>query len=124
MDMSEENKHIPELRNLTEAEQKAMKLTHYDLRLPNTLTKDQREFIVNMARSVAKNEPFVVIRHDALRYLLRMTMLYRNLLFEVDEDKRWSVSDESIFETLTSEFKPFVDWLQREFKITIEDWER
>ena len=122
--MSEKNNHIPELRTLTEAEQKHMKTTHYTLHLPNTMTKQQLEFITNMARSVMNNEPFVVIKHEALRFLLRMTMLYRNLLFEVDEGKRWSIGDENLFETLTAEFKPFVEWLQREFKIKIEEWER
>ena len=122
--MTEDNNHIPELRSLTKKEQESMKITHYDLCLPNTLTKQQGDFIVNMARSVANNEPFVVIKHEALRYLLRLSMLYRNLLFEVDESKRWNINDENMFETLTSEFKPFVDWLQKEFKIEIEEWER
>ena len=122
--MSEDNQHIPELRSLSEDEQKHMKTTHYTMHLPNTLTKQQLEFITNMAKSVIENEPFVVIKHEALRFLLRLSMLYRNLLFEVDEDKRWTVSDENMFETLLAEFKPFVDWLQAEFKIKVEEWER
>jgi len=118
------NNHSPELRNLTEEEQKAMKLTHYTLHLPATLTKQQRKFIVNMSKSVINNEPFVVIREDALRFLLRLGMLYRNILFEVDEGKRWNNSDENLFETLMGEFKPMIEWLQKKFKIKVEEWER
>lgn len=122
--MTENNKYIPELRNLTEEEQKSMKVNHYTLRLPNTLTKPQLEFIINTARSVANNEPFVIIKHEALRFVLQKTIQYRNILFEFDEDKRWTIQDENFFETLQSEFKDFIDWLQKEYKIKVEEWDK
>lgn len=122
--MNEENNNkTPEIRSLTEKEMESMKTTHYQLHLPNTLTKEQLTFIRNMAISIINNEPFVVIKEQALRFLFKLAVQYQNILFEFDEGKRWSVSDENMLETLSDQFQGFIDYLQEQYKLKIMERE-
>ena len=105
------------LENLSDEEKEKLRVNHYTLHLPASLTKEQLVFIQKMAKSVINNEPFLVIKETYLQFLLRMGMEYRNALIEFDESRRWSEDNEINMNILLTEFKPMADWIIEQYKI-------
>ena len=107
------------LENLTDAQKAKMKVTHYTMHLPASISKEQYEFIQGIAQCVLRNEPIVTIDERALQYALRIIMLYRNVLMEFDEGNRWKPEDETMFRVLYEEFKGMAEYIQKEHRITV-----
>jgi hypothetical protein len=115
----EEKKQAINVQNLTDAQKEHMSVKHYTLHLPATLHPQQLQAIEAMARSIINNEPFVNIHFDALKKLIKYTMLYRNVLFEVDEGKRWSLTDEGFFIELLEDYGPLAEAIKKESRIDV-----
>ena len=113
-----------ELRDLTDKQKKAMKVRHYMLHLPPTMTQEQYKYIAGIARSVINNEPFTFVHEKAMQFLLRMAYHYRNVLTEFDEQDRWSDEDESTLNKISLEFKPILEYLVEEFKLDVSKFRR
>lgn len=111
------------LKELTEAQQEKMKVQHYDLHLPATMTKEQLEFIMKIAKAVEANKPITVVHEEAMQFLLRIAYTYRNILQEFDERRRWTEQDERDLVRISKGFAPILDWLKEQYKLHIKEFE-
>ena len=111
------------LKQLTEAQQKLMSVQHYTLHLPATLTKEQLQFIMKIAKAVEENKPIIVVHEEAMQFLLRLAYTYRNILEEFDEKRRWTTKDESNLVRISKGFEPILEWLKEQYKLNIKEFE-
>ncbi len=109
------------LKDMTDEQKASMKVKHYTLHLPATMRPEQFEFIKGIAKCVLKNDPVTVVHEDAMRFLLRLAVQYRNVLFEFDEQNRWSDEDDDKINSMMEEFKPIIEYLQEEYKLDVSE---
>ena len=76
---------VLQLKDLTEQQQKSLSVQHYDLHIPATATKEQLQFIMSTAKVVMSNQPLTIVHEEAMQFLLRIAVQYRNILEEFDE---------------------------------------
>lgn len=104
---------------MTDEQKASIKLKHYTLHIPATALPEQIEFIQDMAKNVLDNKPIVVIHEKTMQFLLRLAVEYRNVLFEFDEEDRWTDDDDRKINVIMLKFKPILEWLQEQYKLDI-----
>lgn len=113
-----------EIKDLTDEQKAKMKVRHYTLHLPATITQEQYQFIASIARWVIDNEPVTVVHEKSMQFLLRIVYSHRSVLQEFDESDRWTDQDESDLNKIVQGFKPILEYLQEEYKLNIGKFRR
>lgn len=112
------------LTQLTPQQKAQMKVEHYKIHIPAYATREQLQFIQNIAQAVMKNEPITIVHEKAMQFLLRIAYTYRNTLTEFDEQDRWSEEDDMNLNKISAEFRPILDWLVEQYKLNIGKFRR
>ena len=113
-----------QLKELNEEQLKQLKIKHFTLHLPPTLSQEQLEFIKGVTIKVVRNDPVTLVHEKAIQFLLWLAYKYRNILTEFDEQKRWSEEDNDFLEKLNIAFKPTIDYLIEQYKLDTSKFRR